>query len=841
MATVIFYEKGFQDEAVKTECSCLAQWVVEHGSKHDVIHVWKGEISEATALRDDDFTDELLSDPFGVYHVSLVPQGPETWIAIAVSVIIGVAAAIILTPDIPVPDSTNQNLSSNNALQQRSNKPRKDKRIPSIRGKEPKAFPDLWMRYTKFSRNEEFEIAYMCLSDGYVIPDESTIKDGDTLLDDIPGESAEFYAPNTSPMSGDEPFLRVGVAINEPLVAVRQSNEVTGQTLKAPNEGKVTASYSGTTTGVISVPIDDADFTATYKHGDNVILENFYSFKSLGDPSGNDYERYDLSGTYKITGIKENELTLDITGVNGWQFVTDTDYRSKAWQSGSDNRWSFEYKQFYTERTWTVATQPEGQNIVGPFVCSDSKQVWLNLIAQQGLYKKGKSISYIEVDFTVTFREIDGVGVEVFPIKMMPNEKDAVQTTFEFDVPYQKCTVEVLRTTNTDLNFNGSVLDEVKWRDLYLVNDIAKKTFGNVTTVLTKVRAVDTALRRKESLVSCAGTRQIVRPDGTTVVSDEFADVIYDLHTDPTVGRQTAATINHEDLYALQERIVQYWGRGRDVIRVGFTFDDDTYRYADHLKLICNAVNVRPYMVGNVINFFFESPQEYDTQQYGHRSKDPNSTETRTRTMRPRDNFDGVEITYKNEETGDFETIYIPEDQSATNPDVYEFKGAFVYENVLARAKRDFNKLKYQRVTHEFTALDKARFLVQGQRIAVVDNTRYQPNNGYIDTVDGLTYYLSQPTDLTIGTQASIVLSKRDGSLEGVPCEVLGDDKVQLSYPPSEPPYTGHMEDPTEYSLSIDSEAGTMSMLVTEMVPEDIDRVKVSAINYDPRYYKDDK
>lgn len=839
MATIIFYEHGLQDESVTIQTESLATWALENAPKHDCLHVWQGVVSEETELRE--FPREVMLDPFGVYHISAVPQGPETWIPVLISTVIGVAAAVFLTPDVPVPDPTNQNLSSNNALQQRSNKPRKDKRLPSIRGKEPKAFPDLWMQYTKFFRNEEFEVAYMCLSDGYVIPDEDTIRDGDTLLDDIPGESAEFYAPNTSPMSGDEPFLRIGNVINEPLAAVRQSNEVTGQTLKAPNEGKVESTYSGTTAGVISVPVDDADFTATYEHGDDVILENFYSFELVSDPAGDYYRRYDLSGSYPIDGITENELTLDITGVNGWQFVTSSDFRTEAWQRGSDNDWVFTYETGYTQREWNVVTSPEGQNIVGPFVCSDSKQVWLNLVAQQGLYKKGKKTSYIDVDFTVTFREIGGSGVVAHNITMMPNEKDAVQTTFEFDVPYQKCTVEVLRTTDTDLNFNGSVLDEVKWRDLYLVNDITKTVFGNVTTLLTKVRAVDTALRRKESLVSCAATRQITRPDGTVVVSDEFADVVFDLHTDPTVGRQTAATINYEDLYALQERIVQYWGRGRDVIRVGFTFDDDTYRYADHLKLICNAVNVRPYMVGNVINFFFEGPQEYDTQQYGHRSKDPNALESRTRTMRPRDNFDGVEVTYKNEETGDFETIYIPEDQSATNPDVYEFKGTFIYENALARAYRDFNKLKYQRVTHEFTALDKARFLIQGQRIAVVDNTRYQPNNGYIDTVEGLTYYLSQPTDLTIGTQASIVLSKRDGSLEGVPCTVLSDEKVQLSYPPAEPPYTGYMEDPTEYSLSIDSEAGTMSMLVTEMVPEDIDRVKVVAINYDPRYYQNDK
>lgn len=842
MATIIFYEHGLQDESVISEHESLAHWVLQHGSRYDILHVWKNEISKETELAE--YSDEDLSDPDATYHICPVPQGPETWIPLIVSVVVGVAAALLISPNVDIPEAANQNLSSNNALQQRSNKPRKDKRKPSIRGKEPKAYPDLWMQYVKFANNEEFEVAYMCLSDGLVVPDENTVRDGDTLLKNILAESAEFYGPNTSPMTGHAPILRIGDPINEPLVALRQSNEVTGQTLQAPNEDLIASKlYEGASSGVVSLNDSEIDFTHIYTPGDEIALTGFYSFELVSPEIGNPYYvRHDLSGTYEILNVTSDSLTLDISGNNNWQFVTTGDFRIQAYQNqDGSNMWLFNAESGFVLQEWSVSTNSTKGNVVGPFDCSDTSQVWLNLVAQRGLYKKRTDIVFTSINFTITFRDLDTGNTLSSDVTLSTNREDPVQSTFEFNTPFTKCSVEVKRITNTDKEFEGTVVDEVKWRDLYLVNNISKNQFGNVTTVLTKVRAVDTALRRKESLISCSATREITRPNGVKVVSDEFADVIFDLHTDPFVGRQTVSTIDHVGLYALQEQIVNYWGRGRDPIRVGYTFDDDTYRYADHLKLICDAVNVRPYMVGSVIHFFFEGPQEFDTQQYGHRSKDPNSVETRTRSMYPRENYDGIEMTYKDEVTGDFETIYIPSDQSATNPEVYEYRGCFVRKNALARANRDFNKLQYQRLTHEFTALDKALFLVQGQRVGVVDNTRFSPNNGYIDTVEGLTYTLSQDTNLAVGTQASLVLSKRDGSLEGIPCVVVSTDKVQLSHAPNEVPYTGHMEDPTEYSLGVDNEAGKVSMLVTEIVPEDIDKVRVTTVNYDERYYKDDK
>ena len=151
------------------------------------------------------------------------------------------------------------------------------------------------------------------------------------------------------------------------------------------------------------------------------------------------------------------------------------------------------------------------------------------------------------------------------------------------------------------------------------------------------------------------------------------------------------------------------------------------------------------------------------------------------------------------------------------------------------------NQQIYQRVSHEFTALDKARLLAQGQRVDVIDNTRFRSVDGYVDSVDGLRYFLSQPHQIT-GDNWSIVLTKRDGSLEGIPvtADPETDEAVILAYPPSESPYVGYLADKTEYSLSTDDERSKMAMLVRTIEPRDTDDVRVTCVNYDERYYKDD-
>lgn len=842
MATVIYYPGGPQDESETYDVPHLAYWVVNHAPRTDQLFICQGEISAENTVRPDSITDEILADPDVVFHISPIAFGPETWIPIIVSVVIGVASAFLFTPP-DVPDVTNSNKSSSNAFQARTNEPRVNQRLPDIFGTEVKAYPDLWSTYSKFDRNKEFEISYMCLSVGDVDVDQATILDGDTLLADIDGTSAGFYAPFTSPNNG-LPYLQIGDPINETLYAVRRSNEVDGATLISPNNNSISGVFTATDTGVVTVLDGSVDFTSFYEVGDNATLTDFYSFEFVPDssPGADDYYyiRHDVSGAYEVLSVSQDVMTLDISGnTTPWSFFDGNEVRDFAYESL--NKWRFTFGSPYLTRVnWDPSVSPDNDPLIGPFDCSDSDQIWLNFVAQQGIYKKKSSPVFFTIQFRVTITDLDSVATTEHIVEMTSNQEDAVQSTFEFAVPYMNATVTVERITPTDYDFDGNVVDEVKWRDLYLVNNVTQSDFGNVTTIQTKTRATDAALRQKDRKLSCRCTRYMTRPDGAYVASDEFADVVYALHTDPFIGRRSKESIDYVGLYALQEQMVAYYGRGRDPIRVGFTFDDDTYRYEDHLMLICDAVNVKPYQIGSTIKFHFEGPQSFSVQQFGHRSKVPGAEERRTRSLHPPEDFDGVELTYKDETTGDFETIYVPADKSATNPEVLEYKGCFIARNAQVRADRMRNKQIHQRISHEFSALDKARLLAQGQRIDVIDNTRYAPNSGYIDTVVGLTYYLSQPTNLAAGSTASIVLTKRDGSLEGIPVTIIDEESVLLDYAPSESPYVGYLADRTEYSLATDDVRSSLAMLVKTIEPRDTDDVKVTCINYSDNYYDGD-
>lgn len=840
MATIHFYDKSVCDEPTTTTVSCLAEWIVNNQG-FEQLYIWRTHISRETSCINIKSIEPLLGDPNETWHIATKPDGPETWIPLIVSVVIGVASALIM-PKPDIPEMTNANKTSNNAIQARSNQPRIDKRLPDIRGREPKAYPDLWSSYIIFSNNKEFEVSLMCLSVGKCLIHEDTVKDGDTLAADIDGLSVEFYNPYETPMNGSTPFLRIGSAITDRILAVRQSNEVDGATLLAPNDDTRNIDVTARPTGVITVQDDGNDWDEIYDVGDTTTLVDFYSFEAV--TSEVYFTRHDLSGEYEITAVTPTELTVAVKP--GWEFLSTT--LPVTTKTYTDNGAPTHYYMTppvgvaYSTQNYKPSVGAFGTKTLGPFDCSGNESVFCNLVAQSGLYKKKQHPENITVQFEVVFTNKDTQAKQTEPlITMSSNAEDSVQSTFEFSVPFANCTIEITRVTDTDFDFEGNVVDEVKWRDLYFVNSPTVTDFGNVTTILAKTRATDSALRRKDRKLSLAVTGYTETPSNGLVASHNFADVIYGLHVDPYIGRRTAATIDTQNLYDVQQQIIDYFN-DPDAVKVGFTFDDDSYRYEDHLNTICGAVNVTPYQVGSKIQFFWEGPQEYSVQQFGHRSKNPNGAETRSRLLRNRDNYDGIELTYKDEITGDTETLHVPADNSATNPDKSDLKGQNQEKYAKVIAYRAYNKLKNERITHEFTALDKARLLAKGQRIDVVDGTREQRDNGYIDEVNGLQYWLSQSHNFAPGTpNVSIVLSKRDGALEGIPVTISDSQEyVTLQHAPSESPYVGHFADRTDYSLSADSERGKLAMIVKSIAPDGDDSVVVSCSNYTDDFYKND-
>src|SRR5690606_4793407 len=76
------------------------------------------------------------------------------------------------------------------------------------------------------------------------------------------------YGPNTSPNSG-VPQLRIGNAINTPVLAVKRSNSVNGQVLQPPNLSRLVFSPMVFESPNIVRSVDpDVDFTELFLAGD---------------------------------------------------------------------------------------------------------------------------------------------------------------------------------------------------------------------------------------------------------------------------------------------------------------------------------------------------------------------------------------------------------------------------------------------------------------------------------------------------------------------------------------------------------------------------------------------
>lgn len=218
----------------------------------------------------------------------------------------GIKYAIdLLTPEVPnvkTPQqrSRAQGGSPNNALGRRSNEARPEQRIPYILGN-VRSVPDMLMvPYTIYESHVEVEYAYFCVGQGaHTIAD---IRDGDILLSQIDGASAEVYGPGKAPTGGiglHDPDQTIGEPIADDVYTVYQVEAVNGQELSAfndftfygaafPNNGDldtpVLMSFfdNGDGTGVIGVPFNSSpdEITDRVELGDELFV--FWPFVQPG-------------------------------------------------------------------------------------------------------------------------------------------------------------------------------------------------------------------------------------------------------------------------------------------------------------------------------------------------------------------------------------------------------------------------------------------------------------------------------------------------------------------------------------------------------------------------------
>lgn len=826
---ISIYDHVFKNaEPEIVEYSSVAEWVLDNKKRLVNFAVFNGQPShEKTDITKD--VNALMSDT-GEYVVLISPASAFDVIfpfwSVSVRSIDYLAKQLI--PDIPVSNLNRAQQSPNNALAGRTNEARVLQRIEDIFGL-VRAYPSLIQPvYSKYINNLQYEYSYMCVGRGWYDIDD--VKDGETLLSDITGTKAEFYNPFTSPNSGS-PFLTIGGAISETVKTVKKSNNVDGEVLQARNQFTLTQGGS-----IEFKTAADAGST-----GDRLIVATPVSefFDALSSGVG-----LDITGAGAYDG---SYIIASVLGADTIELTTAT-FASTSTATGT--------------LTNTTA-EPEWTDWV-TLKDADMWQVWVNIIAQQGLYYQNGDGSYnLTVSYEIQYqRVVSGTptgSVYTSSGSLTSNKPDQVATTVEITTGWLGATrVRVRRSSNHDFGFSGNVIDEVKYESLSAVTPITLTDFGNVTTVQVVTKATQRALSLKERKFNALVTRKLPAYNGTTwsgvfdtdgsilsgtiAATTSFVNILAAITQDPFIGRQTITTIDLNQIYARYSEIGSYFSLGTEPMAFHYTLDSDNISYEETIRMIANAVFCIAYRQNGKIRFSFDKPQTSSTALFTHRNKKP-SSDVISRRFTADDEFDGIELTYNDNVSDAQEVIKLPLSGLATNYKKIELTGVREYEVAYLRAAREYNKLKYQRISIETETTTDGRLLLPNQRIDIVDNTRFDSQDGEVIAQSGLTLTLSRNLVFGVGTH-SILLMKRDGSLESIGCTAgTYPDRVVLDYAPSEAINTTHGGANgvrTIFSFGADSVSSANSYLVQEVNISDKSYVKVSAINYDANYYSDD-
>lgn len=543
---------------------------------------------------------------------------------------------------------------------------------------------------------------------------------------------------------------------------------------------------------------------------------------------------FNLNGQYIVSTVSNNQITLNNpSSINSkWNDITETN-KTNAILSTIGDKW------------------------IGPFIMDDASttSIHCNFVAVNGLYKdNGRNQYSTDVVMEIEVTPVDANDVATgSPVTYQATivgssvvKSTRAVTLITPQLPASKYSVRARRVTESDTGFEGTVVDEVRWRDLYSHSPVNMTNFGNVTTVQSLTFATTGALTLKERKLNGLVTRKVRTVDGLGAVTEEVnasksaIDIFLTVLLDPYIGNRSVTEINLDNLYDTKNEIISYFGTSK-AEEFSYTFDSDNLSLEETLKTIATAVFCEPYRIANKIQLYFEKLTSDSVLLFNHRNKLIGS-ETRQTSLGRFNNYDGVEYQWVDPKDDAMVTLYIPADQSATNPKLIESVG--VRNNLQAhfQAWRIWNKIRYQHINSEFEATQEGDLLIKGNRILNTDSTTGNYQEGYVIRQDILVLTLSQAVTFEAGVNYVIALQMSDATVEIMPVYPTANPKqVILDHAPKLPlVLDANKYLQTTYFISEVLDQESEAFLVTSRKSSDNKTTKITAVNYTSNYYQND-
>ncbi len=757
----------------------------------------------------DSFAFKLFVDPLGVtkqIQKLISPQAATSGIA-----------------------SNRQGESPNNSLTDRTNKARPYERTYDICGTVQSIPNNLMTTYKKYnSAGDIIEYGYYDVGRGVLDTPVDGITDGDTLLKDISGSSAAVYGPYTSPNSGDAPLVQIGDAIDEHLYITISSNEVDGAALKAANDlganiGDIATASRVGNVGTITDATGDAGFSDYISAGDSAQLENI---KVSGGAT--------LDAFYPVISVSDVDIVLDISGnLSAWSAITSTpvalDAGDYAQVQPGDR-----LNAVYTD--WFVMSAIKTNRVVA------------NIGASSGMYKDNGNTSKkrAAVEVQLEYQAIDDDGDPYGPIYIAKGvvsgrSSDQTGVTVAGFLPTETAfRARAKRNTEKDFDFDGQVVDDVTFDNLYGQKQDYTSNYGNRTTIHTARKQTPRATSIKSPKLALIVTEKVYKYRGNGVFDSNLTNntqavqSLIRLLRDPACGNLNLTNDNMDKLLAVQDEVESYFGSAL-AGQFCYTFDSYDATMQDIISIIADAIFCKSFREGNAILLDFDRPRLGPEMVFTHRSKA--TGEKWTRNFATKDRYDSLKFSYIDPDTNVKETITIPAD-GGVKTETYDSKGIRNYQQAYWAAYRRYQRNTLNRVAIEFTAMEEGIFARPGRAISVVKGSRVSPFDGYVVAVDGLTLVLSQNVTFVDGDDHSLVLKKRDGSVQSVGVIKGHNDRtVIMTSAPQEAIYVGNSELKTEFSFGNEERHNAQMVVVSTVEPGTDRTVKITGYNYTDDYY----
>ena len=810
-------------------------FVVNHIPDGVPFRVFLEEIGEDNDVTED--FDALKQD--AVFHILEGAGGGAIKGVMKVFSIILKPLAKLLTPSTKGASNNlaNQQADSpNNSLTDRNNKARPYERTYDICGRVQTIPNNLMTTYKVFNTSGTVvEYGYYDAGRGYLDIKPEDVTDGDTRVQEITGTSVEIYAPFTSPNNTSTPQLRIGNPIDQGLYITVASNEVDGVVLKAQNDLQVdvqgfTVQRIGSTGRIIGT---DAGFDDLVSVGDIAFFDNVYADITPGSLGG----EVNLNGYYPVLSVSETTILVDVSNNQAqWDLIG-----TSVWNIGEEGNHKVGPKDTYTVSLtdWAYINRINVERVVA------------NVAAANGMYKdNGENKTRATVVVEMQYQLLDAEGRPYGPVytkqgTITGRSSDYTGVTIYAGLPSpSKVRVRMRRVTNLDLDFEGTVVDEVTYVNLYGQSIDRTPHYGNRTTVHSARKQTPRAAEVKQPQLRMVATEMVYRYLGNGVFdtvmtpNTQAVQSLIRLARDPAVGNLTLTTTNMDKLLATQAEIESYFGNA-EAGQFCYTFDDYKTTMQDIVTTIAEAIFCTPYRRGADILLDFERPRIGPEMVFTHRSK-TTATEKWTRTFNDAQVYDSLKFSYIDPDTNVKETISIPA-EGGVNTETYDSKGIRNYRQAYWAAYRRYQKNLLKKVTVSFTATEEGIFAMPGRAVSVVKGSRMAPQDGYVIAVNGLTLTLSQPVTFTPGDDHSLILKKLDGGVQSV-AVVPGshDREVVMLSAPQEAIYTGNSALKTEFSFGNEARHNAQMILVSTVDPGDDRTVKITGINYEADFYKYD-